>query len=81
MNTAEIKLDLFRKLDNLSPAELKRNYDKILAIIDASALYHLTRLERNAIEEALEESNKGNVYSHENVVEEARQKYPNLKFE
>ena len=81
MNIAEIKLDLFRKLDNLTPEELKRNYDKFLAIIESSAKYKLTKLERKAVEEAIDESNNGNIHSHEDVIKEAKQKYSNLKFE
>jgi len=81
MNTAEIKLDLFRKLDNLSPSELKKNYDKFLSIINSSSKYRLTKLERIAVEEAIEEGKNGNVYSREEVIEEAKQKYSNLRFE
>lgn len=81
MNVAELKLDLFRRIDSLSKADLENLYDKFISLLDASSLYNLNIYEKKAIEEALAESKKGNILSHENVVTEARQKYPNLKFE
>lgn len=81
MNAAELKLDLFRKIDNLSTDELKMNYDKILNIINNTSKYHLSATEKKAIENALEESEKGKLHTQSEVVAEAKQKYPNLKFE
>ena len=81
MNTAEIKLDLFRRIDNLPKAELENIYNKFLALLNDTSKYKLTKLERKAIKEALAESENNNVHSHEEVVSEAKQKYPNLKFE
>lgn len=81
MNTSEIKLDLFRRIDNLSGADLKKNYDKILALLNTQTKYKLTPKERKAVEEAIEESKKGNILTHEQVLAEAKQKYSNLKFE
>lgn len=49
--------------------------------MNSSSKYNLTSLERKAIEEAIEECKKGNVFSHEDVMAEAKQKYSNLKFE
>ena len=81
MNTAELKLDLFRRIDSLQKAELENIYDKFISLIDASSLYKLNKYEKKAIEEALKESKKGNILTHENVINEAKQKYPDLKFE
>jgi hypothetical protein len=81
MNTAEIKLDLFRRIDSLSGADLKRNYNKILELLNTHSEYKLTRKEHKAIEEAIEESKKGNSLTHKQVLAEAKQKYSNLKFE
>lgn len=81
MNTAELKLELFRKIDSLSTDELKKNYDKILTIINNTSKYYLSATEKKAIENALEESEKGKLHTHSEVVAEAKQKYPNLKFE
>ncbi len=80
MNVAEIKLDMFRRIDSLPKTDLENIYHKFLALLDATSNYKLSDAERNAIESALEESKKGNIYSHENVMAEAKQRYPNLKF-
>jgi len=81
MNAAELKLDLFRRIDSLPKADLENIYDKFITLLDASSLYNLNKYEKKAIEEALAEGKQGNNLTHENVVNEARQKYPNLKFE
>ncbi len=81
MNTAEIKLDLFRRIDSLSGDDLKRNYNKILKLLNNQSEYKLTLKERKAIEEAIEESKKGNYLTHEQVLAEAKQKYSKLNFE
>lgn len=81
MNAAEIKLELFRKIDKLTEADLKNMYNKFKALLDSTTSYKLNKFEKKAIEKALEESEKGNIESHESVLNEAKQKYPNLKFE
>jgi hypothetical protein len=80
MNTAELKLDLFRRIDNLKDIELERFYQTFLSLLSSSEKYALTNAERNAIEEALDCSKKGKTFSHEAIVEEAKVKYPQLKF-
>ncbi|MBI9068257.1 MAG: hypothetical protein JEZ09_13265 [Salinivirgaceae bacterium] len=80
MNAAEIKLDMFRRIDNLPKTDLEKIYNKFLALINSTSNYKLSKAERLAIEQALEESEKGNAHSHEDVMTEAKQKYPNLKF-
>lgn len=79
MNAAEIKLDLFRIIDNLPKSDLEIIYNNLLAFISTSSNYKLSKQEKIAIEEALGES--GNVCSTEDVMKEAKLKYPNLKFE
>ncbi|MBN1985064.1 MAG: hypothetical protein JW761_02110 [Prolixibacteraceae bacterium] len=81
MNAAEIKLELFRKIDRLSSEELEIVFNNISTFINASSKYTLSDDERKGIDVAFEESAKGNVFSSESVVEEAKQKYPGLKFE
>ncbi|HPE76013.1 MAG TPA: hypothetical protein P5210_06545 [Draconibacterium sp.] len=81
MNAAEIKLELFRKIDRLPTEELEILFNNISTFINASSKYKLSDDERKGIDIALEESAKGNVFSSESVVEEAKQKYPGLKFE
>jgi hypothetical protein len=81
MNTAEIKLELFRKIDRLPSKDLEIVFNNISSFINASSKYELSDEERKGIDIALEESAKGNVFSSESVVAEAKQKYPGLKFE
>jgi hypothetical protein len=78
MNAAEIKLELFRKIDRLPKADLEIFYNNFQAFINTTSKYKLSKTEKNAIKEALVES--GNVYSTEDVMKEAKLKYPNLKF-
>jgi hypothetical protein len=80
MNTAEIKLDLFRKIDNLKEAELEKVYSKFIALLSATSPYILSKAEKAAIDEALEVGKDRQTYSREEVMNEARQKYPNLDF-
>ena len=80
MNAAEIKLDLFRKIDNLKESELKNIYNKLVSILSSSNSYRLSNDEKVAIDEAIEASNQEKAYTHEEVMEEARGKYPNLNF-
>ena len=81
MNAAEIKLELFRKIDRLPSKDLEIVFNNISSFINASSKYELSDEERKGIDIALEESAKGNVFSSESVVAEAKQKYPGLKFE
>ncbi len=80
MNAAEIKLDLFRKIDNLEDSELEKVYNTFLALLNTTSNYKLSNDEKEAIDEALEESKSGRTYTHEEVMEEASRKYPNLHF-
>jgi hypothetical protein len=79
MNAAELKLDLFRIINNLNDSELENVYNKLLVLLNAKS-YRLSKDEKDAIDEALEESKKGKTYSHEEVMQEASQKYPYLRF-
>lgn len=80
MNAAEIKLDLFRKIDNLKESDLEKVYNQFVTLLNATTAYELSKDEKAAINEALEASKQGETYTHEQVMEEARGKYPNLKF-
>lgn len=80
MNAAEIKLDMFRRIDSLPKADLEKIYNGFLALVNPTSNYKLSKAERKAVEEALLESEKGSTHSHEEVMIEAKQKYPNLKF-
>lgn len=80
MNAAEIKLDLFRRIDKLPKADLESLYDKFIALLDTNSKYKLNDFEKKAIDEALEKSEKDKLIAHNDVLNEASSKYPNLKF-
>ena len=80
MNAAEIKLDLFRKIDRLPANDLENIYHSFLALLNASKEYRLSAEEKNAVMEALEDSKAGNVYSREEVMDDARKRFSNLHF-
>lgn len=80
MNTAEIKLDLFRKIDSLTEPELEKVYRKFIALLSTTSPYMLSKAEKAAIDDALEVDKDSKTYSRDEVMHEARQKYPNLKF-
>jgi hypothetical protein len=79
MNTAEIKLDLFRRIDNLKEKELKILYSKFIELLEHPS-YRLSKVESQAIDEAMESSDYKNYKTTEEMMSEAKQKYPNLKF-
>ena len=78
MNTSDLKLELFRKIDNLNDEEIKRFYNPILSLLKSSEQYTLNSNEKEAIKEALEYSKKEKTLSHDEVIQEAKKKYPNL---
>jgi len=80
MNAAEIKLDLFRRIDSLEESELEKVYKILLNLLSKPTEYCLSDLEKKAIDEALIASEKGEVYSHNKVMKEAKRKHPNLRF-
>jgi len=80
MNAAEIKLELFRRIDNLPNTELDGLYSKFIALLESNSVYQLNDFEKKAIEEALENSEESRLVEHLDVINEASTKYPNLKF-
>lgn len=80
MNAAEIKLELFRKIDRLPNADLENLYHQFIALLDTNANYKLNDFEKKAIDEALEKSEENKLVEHLDVLNEASAKYPNLKF-
>ena len=79
-STAEIKLDLFRRIDSLKEFELEKVYDKFVALLSTTSPYKLSKTEKAAIDEALDKSKFGQGYTREEVMKEAMRKYPDLNF-
>lgn len=80
MNAAEIKLDLFRKLDSLEVSRLENVYEKILSLIssESSKQEELSAEVKTALDEALESSRLGRVVSNEEAMRKTKEKYPSL---
>jgi predicted transcriptional regulator len=80
MNTAEIKLDLFRRLDNLDGKRLERIYEKIISLIasDSPKQHEISPEVKVALDQALESSKLGRVVTHEEAIRKTKEKYPNL---
>jgi len=80
MNTDEKKLEIIHKIDNLSDDEFQMIYSKFIALLDAPRQYKTSFEESNAIREALALNDPDTQYSDDEVMDEARRKFPNLKF-
>jgi len=80
MNSAEIKLELFRKIDNLDNSKLEKIYNSLIGLLNSASLGEtsLSSELKTALDEALDASKKGQVYSHEEVMKKTKEKYPNL---
>ncbi len=80
MTNAEKRLSLFRKIDNLNNTDLDIVYNKLIALLNSVSLYNLSDGERKLINRALEHSSEKESYTTKEVIEEAKNKYPKLKF-
>ena len=82
MNTAEIKLNLFREIDNLKDEELEKVYQKIIDFLGSfkSKKPELTPELKSALDKGMESIEKGDVFTHEEVMKEMKDLYPDLNF-
>ncbi len=80
MNSAEIKLDLFRKIDNLDNSKLEKIYNSLIGLLNSDSIgdTSLSPELKSALDEALDASKKGQIYAHDEVMQKTREKYPNL---
>ncbi len=80
MNSVELKHKIIRQIDNLNDTDFEKVYHQLLEILNSANHYKLSEDENEAIDLALKVSEKGETYSHDDVVSEAKNKFPNLKF-
>ena len=80
MNSAEIKLDLFRKIDSLDNSELEKIYNNLIGLLNTATSNKspLNPELKEALDEALDASKAGQTYSHEEVMQKTKEKYSNL---
>ena len=75
MNTAEIKLEFFRRIDSLKGKALEEAYLHMLSFLNKSDVNPELQ---SGIERALKDVEEGRVSSHEDVMKRMKKKYPNL---
>lgn len=80
MNSIELKTKIISQIDHLNEADFKKVYLQLLDILKSTTSYKLSDEENRAIDSALKVSEEGETYTHNEVISEARIKYPNLKF-
>jgi hypothetical protein len=79
MNAAEIKLDLFRRIDGLEINKLEKVYAKILNLLGPEQNENpLSPDLKKALDDALTSSMNGHTYSHDDVIKLTKEKYPKL---
>lgn len=76
----KLKRNIIRKIDSLNEEEFERVYEQLLEVLSSATPYKLTEEENEAVDSALKASEEGGTYSKDDVIGEARRKYPNLKF-
>ena len=75
MNTAEIKLELFRRIDSLKGKQLEEAYHYLLSFLNKPGINPELK---SGIDRALKDVAEGRVSSHEDVMKRMSKKYPNL---
>tara|TARA_R110001592_G_scaffold336614_2_gene622248 strand:- start:3515 stop:3748 length:234 start_codon:yes stop_codon:yes gene_type:complete len=77
MNSAEIKLDLFRKLDGLSGSKLQEAYGLLLNFINQNSADFwddLTPKQQEAIKQGVKELDEGKGVPHDEIMQTLRAK-------
>ena len=81
MNAAEIKIDLFRKLDSLKGKRLEEVYGIILNYINGKTeideWQNLTIEQQSAIRQGVEQLDKGQGKNHKDVMSDMRKRFAN----
>jgi len=80
MNTLELKNKIISQIDNLDDADFERVYNQLLEVLKMTTPYKLSNEENDAIDSALKVSEEGQTYSHDEVMKDAKVKFPHLKF-
>lgn len=75
MNAAEIKLELFRRIDSLKGEQLEEAYRYLLSFLNKPDVNPELK---SGIDRALKDVEEGRVSSHGDVMKRMKKKYPNL---
>ena len=81
MKTADLKIEIFRKVDALDASKLQEFYGLMLNFInskrDTDEWIGVTESEKNGIESAITELEAGKGISHATIMQNFRTKYAN----
>ncbi len=81
MNAAEIKMDLFRKLDSLKGNRLEEAYGMLMNYINGKSelddWQNLTQEQQSAIKHGIDQLDNDEGRSHKNVMADIRSRYAN----
>lgn len=81
MNTAEIKIELFRKLDSLKDNRLEEAYGVLLNFINSrneiDEWQNLSTEQQDAIQLGIEQLDKGEGRQHKDVISDFRNRFVN----
>lgn len=80
MNIKEKKSQLLKRISDLDDEQFKKIYDAMDTVLQSNKVYELNEEENRAIDEALDLEERERRLAHKQVVNEAREKYPDLKF-
>ena len=80
MNSLELKKKIINQIDNLKEEDFEKVYLQLLDILKPVSFYKLSEEENEAIDSALKVSEEGETYSKNEVISEARNMFPNLRF-
>ncbi|HSN48828.1 MAG TPA: hypothetical protein VLR29_08715 [Flavobacterium sp.] len=79
MSTAELKLKLFREIDNLEKTKLEQIYGLVLNFVnkddDTEDWNALTATQQKGLLDAIEEMNSSDGIDHKKVMEKHKKKY------
>lgn len=81
MNSSDIKISLFRKIDMLQDDELERIHGELMnilnGIIDTTHWKGLSQAQQQGLKQAADSLNSGMGMVHEEVMEKYRKRYSN----
>lgn len=81
MNAAEIKIDLFRKLDSLKGKRLEEAYGMLLNYINGKSeideWQNLTTEQQSAIRHGIEQLENGQGRRHKDIMTDVRKRFAN----
>lgn len=82
MSSAEIKVDIFRKIDQMDDKYLNKIYAYINQLLDkknsTEDWENLSDLQKKALLDALNSAENGNTISHEKVISKYKNLYGNV---